>query len=121
MLSVAIRQKVEREIIGKFLDDALAAGYRVSVSLEAGHDAEGCELLGSRDRGKLIEAALAGDDCHLFVHEAEGPLLLGGAFNSVGWVRCVLGNDGWDVISDYTLSLEQLVSGANDLADTYSA
>lgn len=33
-----------------------------------------------------------------------------------GTVYLVFGNDGWDVICDYTLSLEELLAGANALA-----
>ena len=37
---------------------------------------------------------------------------------SIGWVYFVLGNDGYDVISDYLASslIESLVKGANELA-----
>ena len=37
-MSVKMRQEVERKIVGAFIDAALAAGYRLSVSLERGYD-----------------------------------------------------------------------------------
>ena len=36
----------------------------------------------------------------------------------VGWVWFVYGNDGWDVISDYSLNLEDVLKPVNDYADT---
>jgi len=33
-------------------------------------------------------------------------------------VYFVLGNSGWDVISDYTTNLEALLAGANALAES---
>jgi len=35
----------------------------------------------------------------------------------VGWVRLIYGNDGWDVVNDYTTNLETLMAGATALAD----
>ncbi len=106
-MSVKMRQEVERKIVGAFVDSALKAGHRLSVSLERGYDIEEC-LLDSTDRAKIMEEAFAGDECHIFIHKAEGPLLEGTVINSIGWVYCVFGNDGWDVISDYTTNLDDL-------------
>jgi hypothetical protein len=55
-----------------------------------------------------MEEAFAGDDCHIFVHASEGEILIENRINSIGWVYCVFGNDGWDVISDYTTNLDDL-------------
>jgi len=106
-MSVKMRQEVERKIVGAFVDSALKAGHRLSVSLERGYDIEEC-LLGSTDRAKIMEEAFAGDDCHIFVHASEGEILIENRINSIGWVYCVFGNDGWDVISDYTTNLDDL-------------
>jgi hypothetical protein len=38
-----------------------------------------------------------------------------------GWVRFVYGNDGWDVVSDYTTNLEPHMKNADKLADYYGA
>jgi len=37
-----------------------------------------------------------------------------------GWVRFVYGNDGWDVINDYTTNLEDDLKPVNDYADRMS-
>lgn len=119
-ISNAIRQKIEREIVGSFVQAALAKGYRLGVSLERGYDVSDGMLLGSRDRRKIMDAIFDGDDAHIFVQSAAGNLVEDGRVVSEGWVYVVLGNDGWDVISDYTTNLEPLMKGANRLAERYS-
>lgn len=118
-MSTAIRQEVERKIITSFVQSALAKGYQLAVSLERGYDTDEM-LLGSRNRKEIVNAAMAGDDAHIFVQEADGPIVEDGKVVSIGWVYVVLGNDGYDVISDYTVNLEPLMQGANRLADKYS-
>lgn len=59
-------------------------------------------------------------DTALFDQPATGDLLQDDQVVSEGWVYVVMGNDGWDVISDYTTNLEPLMSGANRLAEKYS-
>ena len=119
-MSVAMRQRVEKTIVTAFVRDALAAGKRLAVSLERGYDLEEM-LLGSTDRKKILEEAFAGDECHIFVQPAEGPTVdKNGQVVSEGWVYCVFGNDGWDVISDYTTNLEPLLKNAQKLSDRYA-
>lgn len=52
------------------------------------------------------------DDCHLFVRDGNG--------NRKGWVRFVYGNDGWDVMNDYTTNLEDVLKEVNAYADSLS-
>lgn len=118
-MSAKMRQRVEREIIGQFVRDAIAAGYRLAVSLERGYDIDEM-LLGSRDEARIIAEAFAGDECHIFVQPAEGPTTENGRVVSDGYVYCVFGNDGHDVVSDYSTNLESLLANANNLAETYS-
>jgi hypothetical protein len=116
-MTTAIRS-VEQKIVRKFVEDALAAGKRLAVSLERGYDLKEM-LLGSRDVEAIMAEAFAGDQAHLFVQPGEGKTVDAGQVVSEGWVFIVLGNDGYDVISDYTVNLESLLAGANKLADTY--
>jgi hypothetical protein len=118
-MSVKLRQELEKRILSKFVDDALAAGKRLAVSLDRGFDID--EMLnGSRDRNKIIEEAMAGDECHIFVQPANGPVVDEGRVVSEGWVYFVWGNDGWDCISDNTTNLEYLLKGAEAIADQYA-
>jgi len=38
-----------------------------------------------------------------------------------GWVYFVYGNDGWDVVSDYTTNLEAVLKGSGELAERLEA
>lgn len=120
-MSVAMRREVEEKIVGAFVDAALAAGYRLGVSLERGYDADEM-LLGSTDRAKIMEEAFAGDECHIFIQPQHGPVMKNGRLIAKGWVYCVFGNDGWDVISDYTTNLDNLglMTEADKLSEKYS-
>lgn len=110
---------MEERIVRRFVKDALKAGKRLAVSLERGYDIEDM-LLGSRDAKKVMDAAFAGDEAHIFVQPKDGDTVEEGRVVSEGWVFIVLGNDGWDVISDYTENLEDLLKGANALSEKYS-
>lgn len=118
--TVKARQTIERAIATRFVKDTLAAGYRLGVSLERGYDVDDGMLNGSVDETKILDEIFAGDECHVFVQPGDGPVVdSDGTVVSIGWVYFVLGNDGYDVISDYLLSktLEaKLIKGANDLA-----
>lgn len=112
---------IEKRIVRRFVKDAIAKGYRLGVSLERGYDVEDM-LLGSSDVEKIMAEAFAGDEAHIFVQPGEGELVTGdGQVVSEGWVFIVLGNDGYDVISDYTVNLESLLTNANQLAERLGA
>lgn len=112
---------IEKRIVRRFVKDAIAEGYRLAVSLERGYDVDDM-LLGSVDVAKIMDEAFTGDEAHIFVQPKDGELVTGdGQVVSIGWVYIVLGNDGWDVISDYTVNLEALLDGANRLADKLEA
>ncbi len=118
-MSIKMRQEVERKIVGQFVKDALAAGHRLAVSLERGYDLD--EMLnGSRDEAAIMEHAFSGDEAHIFVQPAEGATIdKNDQVVSIGWVYVVFGNDGYDVISDYTTNLEPLMAKANAISKEY--
>lgn len=110
---------IEQKIVRRFVKDALRKGYRLAVSLEKGYDVDEM-LLGSVDEKEIMDEAFSGDMAHIFVQPTEGELVTGdGQVVSEGWVFIVLGNGGWDVISDYSVNLESLLKGANKIADHY--
>ena len=118
-MSVKMRQEVEDKIVRQFVKDALAKGYLLAVSLERGYDIDEM-LIASDDENKIMEAAFAGDECHIFVQRKDDLPVEDGQVVSAGYVYCVFGNDGWDVISDYSTNLEELLTEANKIADHYS-
>jgi hypothetical protein len=121
MSNIKLRIELEKRIVGAFVRAALKAGYRLAVSLDKGYDVDEM-LLGSTDIERIMEEAFAGDEAHIFIQPAEGPTVENGRVVSLGWVYIVLGNDGWDVISDYTVNplTEELLTESNKIADSYA-
>ena len=133
--AVRKRQAVEKRIVRQLLKDAIAAGYTCSVSYERGWDVQSQERADSREQmcqevspcigsvkvSEIIEHAFAVDECHLFFHDPGEPALTeDGNNNSYRYVYLVFGNDGWDVVCDYTTNLEDTLTNANALADKLS-
>ena len=105
-MSVKMRQHVERQIARRLILDGLAAGY--SLSVDNGGDED--EIAPSHKCKEILDAMFATDDEHLKFHK-DGKY--------VGWVYFVYGNDGYDVISDYTVNLEHVMAGVEKLSDKY--
>lgn len=119
-MSVKMRRMVEKRIVKAFVRSALKAGYRLAVSSDDGYDIDEM-LLGSKDVKKIMDEAFAADDCHIFLQPATGPTVEDGSVVSDGWVYFVFGNDGWDVVADYTTNLDGLgvMKEADRLSDHY--
>jgi hypothetical protein len=100
-MSVRIRQRVERSIARKVIGALLRAGYTISVN-----DGEETTLKCSSQRREIFAAMFTTDEDRLLVH-ADGEE------DSFGWVRFIYGNDGWDVINDYTTNLEAVLAPVN--------
>ena len=107
-MSVQMRQHVERQIARRFISDALKAGYSITVN-----DSEEDVLIKSTNLKAILDAMFSTDDDHLFLYGGDVYL---------GWVWFVYGNDGYDVISDYTANekIEALMVNVNKLADKYA-
>lgn len=92
--------KFENTIIRVIIRDALAAGCSISVETY-GED----EITKSRQINKIVAALRATDYDNLNVYNANGKY--------VGGVTLVYGNEPYEVISDYSVSLESLMENAN--------
>jgi hypothetical protein len=103
--SVRARVSIERRIVKRTVADLLAAGFELAV-----YDGE---VLHKRttDAAKLHKDLLETDEDYLFVYKA-------GEKERFGYVYFVYGNDGYDVISDYTVNLEDALKGVNEFANT---
>ena len=105
-----MRQIVEKEIATAIVDSLLAAGFRIEV--DNGDE----ETLPIADRATILKSMFLTDEERLFVFKKNEP-------DWFGWVYLVYGNDGWDVLSDYTVNLEKVRrkngSPAAALADKY--
>lgn len=101
-MGVKTRQRIERLIVTAVINALLKAGF--SITIENGGDTP--ELTQSTDRAEIIS--------HLFLTDEEYiiPVQSGTRF---GWVYAVYGNDGWDVISDYTVNLEPYIGEGTEV------
>jgi hypothetical protein len=111
VIDPAIRARVivERAIIRRAITDVLAAGYLVRV-----HDGEDWACEPTLDLGVLMAAIMATDEEKLVVYRHDSK---GAKWVPHGWIFLVHGNDGWDVINDYTTNLEDVLKGATELGD----
>lgn len=110
IMSVKMRQRVERLIVRRFILDAKAKGYLFNVD-NGGDEYELSEP--TNNVPKVLAAMFATDDERLYVFEPKED-------KPFAWVYLVYGNSGWDVVNDYTANLEDVMTGANELADKYS-
>lgn len=94
------RIAVEFDIVSRTIDALIAAGFELRESYG--------EESYTTDRDALLALLFDLDDAFLIARNAERS----------GWVRFVFGNDGWDVISDYTVNLEDVLTPVNAYADT---
>lgn len=98
------RLEIERHIGNAIVKEALDAGYAISIN--NGED----ETEPMRDATAITKALRLTDDERLYLWET-------GATHAFAWVYLVYGNDGWDVVNDYTTNIEQMMKGISQLAD----
>ena len=106
------RTEMERAIALALVVEILAQGHLISIN----NGGEDNELDHSRDLSAIMDALFASDEDFLYIFEPErgGDLSEG---NYDHWVRLIYGNDGWDVIADYTVSAEKYMATASRLSD----
>lgn len=108
---VRLRRLIELGVVHHLLTEIVST-KGLTITVEDGDDEP---VKRCTDIEAIVDAIFAVDDCKLTVHK-PGPR--GGA---LGVIRLVLGNDGWDVISDYTTNLEDLLAPTNAYAEALSA
>lgn len=104
-MSVKMRQEVERKIAAAFVREAIKAGYTMTVDYGDGESEHHSKITA------VLAAMFLGDDDRVYLYKNN---------QRVGWVWFVYGNDGWDVISDYTTNLENLMGPAQKISDHYA-
>ena len=112
--SVKIRQVIERAIRERIVDDLLTAGFALNVD-NGGDDEELPRA--TTDRETILGAMYQTDEERLYVY-ACGDVPTQTPF---AWVYFAYGNNGWDVISDYTTNLEPYLKGADAISDAVQA
>lgn len=105
--TVRARIAIERKICRKTIRLMKAAGLSMRV-----HSGEEWETRSSASEAALMRAMFNLDDAWLVISKGRERL---------GWVRFVFGNDGYDVVSDYTLApeIETVMNQVNEYADRF--
>lgn len=117
-MSVKLRQELERRIAGVAVSQLLAAGFGISVD-NGGDEDEATPVL--TDAKTIKQAMFLTDNDTLFVHSLAAGLIPGNfEKTATGWIDFVYGNDGFDVMSNYTVNLEPFLTAANAIAEQYS-
>jgi len=98
--------EIERKIALAFIDDAIKAGYSITVN-----DGESKPIQKSTDRKAILDAMFSVGEEHLILYRDDV---------KAGWVQFVCGSSGWDVISDYSTNLEPLMTNANKISEKYA-
>lgn len=96
-------QEAEAKIMQRIIADALAAGYSLGVN-----DGVVTTIADSRDAAAVFAAMRTTETDHLLVYENE---------KQIGWVFLVYGNDGYDVVNDYTTNLDKIMAGADQISE----
>ena len=91
----------EKTVVRRVVRDMLAKGYRLSVN-----DGEEITVKRSIKFKEIVDALMTTDEDYLIVHTE-------GKANRV--VHFFYGNDAWEVICDYSVSLEDDLAGAHEV------
>lgn len=102
------RQMIERRVVRRVVSRLLDAGYLIEVD-DPDVGPENKPTLHETLKDVVPHLFLMDDD-RIWVHEKTYR-------SAIGWVYFVYGNDGWDVINDYTTNLEDVMKPVNDHAD----
>lgn len=94
-MNVQQRQAIERKIVGEIIDVAFDHGY--TIRIDNGGDED--EMIPCRTPDEAKAEIMQTDEeyLHFFKYDMENKKWVG-----EGWVWCVYGNDGWDVVADYS-------------------
>jgi hypothetical protein len=96
------RMATERSIATAVVKALLAAGFAIEV--DNGGDEP--EVAKTTDKKAILKGLFLCDDERLYVYNNE---------RAIGWVYFVYGNDGWDVINDYTVNLQQWLGEGSEV------
>lgn len=101
--SVRGRALIELQVV----DALIKAAQDNAFHLEIDGEGEGPDISTRRVSADAFKSALFDLDMAT-VYVSRG---------TFGWIRLVFGNDGWDLISDYSTNLETFLEPVNAVAD----
>lgn len=103
--ALARRIAAERKVARRAIRALKAAGYTLGV-----HNGEELVLKHSADERKILSEMFSVDEEHLIAYGSDG--------KRVGSVFFVYGNAGYEVINDYSMSLEPVMEAVCAYAET---
>jgi len=107
-MSVKLRIELEAKIFRKACKALIEAGYELRL-----YDGEEITTPKTKDVKVMMDAQATTDEDCIFVYNP-------GEKERIGWVIFTYGNDGYDVISDYTTNLEDVLKPVNDYAEKFA-
>ena len=113
--AVQPRIRLEQRIVRKAVKALLAAGY--ALATEQGEHRFYGPSRPSLKASEVLADCCETDEEYLGVFKAEQANGTTYHVQPLGYVYFVYGNDGWDVISDYTTNLEPVLQPVLDYAN----
>ena len=108
--TICNRIRIERTIVLELVECLLRNSYALMVDSE-----EGPLTAYTTNIKEILESVDACDDIYLNATPLNG----GNPYeSSMGWIRLVYGNDGYDIITDYLMWLEPILGPIIALADS---
>lgn len=113
---IAVRLLIERAVVRRAVTDILAMtaqgddGQLAPAFTLDVHDGEETTVRKSRDLTEIMDALGTVDEESIVVRRAD-------TGKYVGSIYLVYGNDGWDVMADYSMSLDEMLKGASELGN----
>ena len=88
-------RRIDREIATKLVDGLLAGGYTITCDLLEDEP----EFERSTDREGILDYLWQVETAQLAVHKGK----------KRGWLSLIFGENGWDLVADYSVDLERIV------------
>lgn len=105
-MNVKARIALEKRIASKIVHAALAHDWSVSTN-----DGESWNINKSRKFPEIMASLFTTDEDGLYFFDDQG--------RRTGWVILIYGNEGYDVVSDYSTRIEAMMAPINDYADKF--
>ncbi len=110
-MNVEQRKSIEKQVAERLVTGLLAVGYYIRV-----HDGEEwVTLQHTHSKSEIMKSLFSTDEDEINVYRLDYPTRL---YVFIGSVSLVYGNDGWDVITDYSTSLEHILGPVCEFAET---
>lgn len=113
------RIRLEADIVTRVVDALIGAGFALATDAESSNSERFYgPVTPTTDRAAILAALQEVDEEFLGVFPAAAATGATRVCQPSAWVRFVYGNDGWDVISDYSTRLEETLSPVMAYIDT---